>query len=312
MVGVVVLLGIAFIFSNNKKAINPRTIFGALALQMFVPAFVLLTDSGAAVLKSISSAVQAVINSANAGIAFLFGPLTSGKMFEVFGSDGFVFALKVLPVIIFFAALMSVLYHLNIMQFIIKVFGGGLHKLLGTSRTESMSAAANIFVGQTEAPLVVKPYIAKMTNSELFAIMAGGLASVAGAVLVGYASLGISLDYLLAASFMAAPGGLLMAKMLIPETEEVNQSYEINTVDDIEEEAAAVNVLDAAAIGASSGLQLAMNVGAMLLAFIALIALLNMMLGGIGGWFGYPELTMEMILGYLFLSYRLYHWYSLV
>ena len=163
-----------------------------------------------------------------------------------------------------------------------------------------MSAAANIFVGQTEAPLVVKPYIASMTNSELFAIMAGGLASVAGAVLVGYASLGISLDYLLAASFMAAPGGLLMAKMLIPETEEVNQSYEINTVDDIEEEAAAVNVLDAAAIGASSGLQLAMNVGAMLLAFIALIALLNMMLGGIGGWFGYPELTMEMILGYLF------------
>ena len=121
LVGVVVLLGIAFIFSNNKKAINPRTIFGALALQMFVPAFVLLTDSGAAVLKSISSAVQAVINSANAGIAFLFGPLTSGKMFEVFGSDGFVFALKVLPVIIFFAALMSVLYHLNIMQFIIKV-----------------------------------------------------------------------------------------------------------------------------------------------------------------------------------------------
>ena len=300
LVGVVVLLGIAFIFSNNKKAINPRTIFGALALQMFVPAFVLLTDSGAAVLKSISSAVQAVINSANAGIAFLFGPLTSGKMFEVFGSDGFVFALKVLPVIIFFAALMSVLYHLNIMQFIIKVFGGGLHKLLGTSRTESMSAAANIFVGQTEAPLVVKPYIANMTNSELFAIMAGGLASVAGAVLVGYASLGISLDYLLAASFMAAPGGLLMAKMLIPETEEVNQSYEINTVDEIEEEAAAVNVLDAAAIGASSGLQLAMNVGAMLLAFIALIALLNMMLGGIGGWFGYPELTMEMILGYLF------------
>ena len=229
-----------------------------------------MTDSGAAVLKSISSGVQAVINSANAGIGFLFGPLTSGKMFDVFGSDGFVFALKVLPVIIFFAALMSVLYHLNIMQFVIKVFGGGLHKLLGTSRTESMSAAANIFVGQTEAPLVVKPYIAKMTNSELFAIMAGGLASVAGAVLVGYASLGISLDYLLAASFMAAPGGLLMAKILIPETEEINESYEIHTVDEMEEEAAAVNVLDAAAIGASSGLQLAMNVGAMLLAFIAL------------------------------------------
>ena len=300
LVGMLAILAIAVIFSSNRKAIKMRTIVGALLLQMAVPAFVLLTSSGASVLKSISSGVQAVISSANAGISFLFGPIVSDKMFEVFAGNGFVFALKVLPVIIFFAAFMSVLYHLNIMQWIIKIFGGGLHKLLGTSKTESMSAAANIFVGQTEAPLVVKPYIATMTNSELFAVMAGGLASVAGAVLVGYASIGVSLDYLIAASFMAAPGGLLMAKILIPETETINEEYEDNTVDEIEKEAEAVNVLDAAAIGASSGLQLAMNVGAMLLAFIALIALLNMMLGGIGGWFGYPELTMELILGYLF------------
>jgi CNT family concentrative nucleoside transporter len=300
LVGMAVLLSIAVLFSSNRKAINLRTVGGALLLQALVPAFVLLTDSGASVLKSISDGVQAVIDSANAGISFLFGPLVSDKMFELFAGNGFIFALKVLPVIIFFAALMSVLYHLNIMQIVIKVFGGGLQKMLGTSRTESMSAAANIFVGQTEAPLVVKPYIKTMTSSELFAIMAGGLASVAGAVLAGYASMGISLNYLIAASFMAAPGGLLMAKILVPETEKPNEKLEAKIEEEQEEEEAAANVLDAAAIGASSGLQLAMNVGAMLLAFIALIALLNMILGGIGGWFGHGEITMQMILGYLF------------
>jgi CNT family concentrative nucleoside transporter len=295
-----VLLSIAVLFSTNRKAINLRTIGGALLLQSLIPAFVLLTSSGASVLKSISDGVQAVIDSANAGISFLFGPLVSEKMFELFAGNGFIFALKVLPVIIFFAALMSVLYHLNIMQVIIKVFGGGLQKMLGTSRTESMSAAANIFVGQTEAPLVVKPYIETMTKSELFAIMAGGLASVAGAVLAGYASMGISLNYLIAASFMAAPGGLLMAKILVPETEKPNEHLETRIEEEQDKEEEAANVLDAAAIGASSGLQLAMNVGAMLLAFIALIALLNMIIGGIGGLFGHGEITMQMILGYLF------------
>ena len=299
-VGIGILLAIAVLFSSNRRAISLRTVGGALLLQSSVPAFVLLTDSGASVLKSISAGVQTVIDSANAGISFLFGPLVSEKMFEVFGGNGFIFALKVLPVIIFFAALMSVLYHLNIMQWIIKIFGGGLHKMLGTSHTESMSAAANIFVGQTEAPLVVKPYIDSMTHSELFAIMAGGLASVAGAVLVGYASMGIELNYLIAASFMAAPGGLLMAKILIPETEKTDEMLEESIAEEMEDEAGAVNVLDAAAIGASSGLKLAANVGAMLLAFIALIALLNLMLGGIGGWFGHGEITMQMILGYLF------------
>jgi CNT family concentrative nucleoside transporter len=298
IVGMLVLLSIAVLFSSDRKAIKLRTIGGALALQATIPAIVLLTPWGASALKSVSDGVQAVIDSADAGISFLFGPLVSDKMFELFNGNGFIFALKVLPVIIFFAALMSVLYHLNIMQVIIKVFGGGLRKLLGTSRTESMSAAANIFVGQTEAPLVVKPYIETMTKSELFAIMAGGLASVAGAVLAGYASMGISLDYLIAASFMAAPGGLLMAKILVPETEKPNETLEAEIEQEQEEKAA--NVLDAAAIGASSGLSLAMNVGAMLLAFIALIALLNMIIGGVGGWFGHGDITMQMILGYLF------------
>lgn len=300
LVGIVVLLLIAVLFSSNRKAINLRTIGGALLLQALIPAIVLMTSWGASALQGISDGVQAVIDSANVGIGFLFGPLVSDKMFALFEGNGFIFALKVLPVIIFFGALMSVLYHMNIMQWFIKVFGGGLQKLLGTSRTESMSAAANIFVGQTEAPLVVKPYLKTMTSSELFAVMAGGLASVAGAVLAGYASMGIGLNYLIAASFMAAPGGLLMAKILVPETEKPNDKLELKIEEEQDKEEEAANVLDAAAIGASSGLALAMNVGAMLIAFISLIALLNMMLGGIGGWFGHEEITMQLILGYLF------------
>jgi CNT family concentrative nucleoside transporter len=183
------------------------------------------------------------------------------------------------------------------MQLVIRVLGGGLRKLLKTSRTESLSATANIFVGQTEAPLVVRPYIATMTRSELFAVMCGGLASVAGSVLAGYAQMGVPLEYLIAASFMAAPGGLLFAKIIIPETETPQDSPNLETVDDIDRPA---NVLDAAASGAASGMQLALNVGAMLLAFIALIALLNGILSGIGGWFDYPQLSLELILGWVF------------
>jgi CNT family concentrative nucleoside transporter len=221
-------------------------------------------------------------------------------MFEVFGGGGFVFAFKVLPIIIFFASFMAVLYHLGIMQFIIKIFGGALQKALGTSRTESMSAAANVFVGQTEAPLVVKPYIKSMTRSELFAVMCGGLASVAGSVLVGYASLGVSLDYLIAASFMAAPGGLLMAKLMEPETDTPKTELTEADLTDEEKEEKPVNVIDAAASGASSGLKLALNVGAMLIAFIALIALINSILGSAGSFVGIEGLTLEAILGYLF------------
>jgi CNT family concentrative nucleoside transporter len=299
LVGIISLLLIAFIFSNNRKAINLRTVAGAFAIQAMIPAFVIFTPWGASFLQGISGAVQGVIDSANAGVSFLFGGLVSGKMFEVFGGGGFVFAFKVLPIIIFFASFMAVLYYLGIMQFIIKIFGGALQKLLGTSRTESMSAAANVFVGQTEAPLVVKPYIKHMTRSELFAVMCGGLASVAGSVLVGYASLGVSLEYLIAASFMAAPGGLLMAKMLEPETETPKQLSADELAADTDEDKP-VNVIDAAASGASSGLKLALNVGAMLIAFIALIALINTILGSFGSVIGIEALTLEQILGYLF------------
>ncbi|MEF1309683.1 NupC/NupG family nucleoside CNT transporter [Vibrio mytili] len=297
LVGMIVLLAIAFAFSSNRKAINLRTVGGAFAIQFALGAFVLYVPWGRDLLNGFSSGVSNVINYGNDGSSFLFGGLVSDKMFEVFGGGGFIFAFRVLPTLIFFSALISVLYYIGVMQWVIKILGGALQKALGTSRAESMSAAANIFVGQTEAPLVVRPFVPKMTQSELFAVMCGGLASVAGGVLAGYASMGVPLEYLVAASFMAAPGGLLFAKILHPETDQPHESIE-EAMDGGDDKP--VNVIDAAAGGAASGLQLALNVGAMLIAFVGLIALINGMLGGIGGWFGMPELTLELILGYAF------------
>lgn len=287
--GVFVVLGIAFLLSSGKKSIKPRTILGGLAIQITFAFMVLEWDFGRQLLLGLSNLVQNVINYAGEGIAFVFGPAADTQNF------GFVFAFQVLTIIIFFSSLISVLYYLGVMQIIIKLLGGALSKLLGTSKAESISAAANIFVGQTEAPLVVRPFIAGMTKSELFAVMTGGLASVAGSTLAGYALLGVPLEYLLAASFMAAPAGLIMAKMMMPETEEVEEKEFV-----MEKDQTSVNVVDAAARGASDGLQLALNVGAMLLAFIALIALLNGVLGGISGWFGFEGLTIQSILGVIF------------
>ncbi|NVC93813.1 NupC/NupG family nucleoside CNT transporter [Vibrio natriegens] len=297
LVGMFVLLAIALAFSSNRKAINFRTVGGAFAIQFALGAFVLYVPWGRDLLNGFSSGVSNVINYGNDGSSFLFGGLVSNKMFEVFGGGGFIFAFRVLPTLIFFSALISVLYYIGVMQWVIKILGGALQKALGTSRAESMSAAANIFVGQTEAPLVVRPFVPKMTQSELFAVMCGGLASVAGGVLAGYASMGVPLEYLVAASFMAAPGGLLFAKILHPETDQPHESIE-EAMDGGDDKP--VNVIDAAAGGAASGLQLALNVGAMLIAFVGLIALVNGMLGGIGAWFGMPELTLELILGYAF------------
>nr|CDQ33036.1 Nucleoside permease NupX [Virgibacillus halodenitrificans] len=298
LVGVVVVLLIALALSENRRAIRLRTVAGALAIQAGLGLFVLAIPFGQSVLLGLTNAVQSIIDSAQAGMDFVFGGLVSDTMFDVFGDGGFVFALRVLPIIVFFSSLVAVLYYLGIMRWVIKLMGGALQKLLGTSRTESLSAAANIFVGQTEAPMAVRPFLSRMTRSELFAVMVGGLASVAGSVLGGYAAMGISLEYLLAASFMAAPGGLLMAKLIVPETEPPSQQLE--DVIDGEDDEAPANVIEAAANGAASGVQLALNVGGMLLAFIALIALGNQILGGIGGWLGYPDLTLELLLGYLF------------
>ncbi|MCW9697930.1 MULTISPECIES: NupC/NupG family nucleoside CNT transporter [unclassified Avibacterium] len=289
IVGIFVLLGIGLLFSNNRKAINFRTIFGALAIQIGFAALILYVPAGRNALLSTAEGVSKVINYGNEGIAFLFGNLADPS------NIGFIFAFKVLPIIVFFSALISVLYYIGVMQWVIKIIGGGLQKALGTSKAESMSAAANIFVGQTEAPLVVKPFISRMTESELFTVMVGGTASIAGSVLAGYAGMGVPLTYLIAASFMAAPAGLLFAKLMYPQTEKFSDRLEENVKTDKPN-----NIVEALANGAASGVTLAINVGGMLIAFIASIALLNGLIGGIGGWFGYGDLTLQSLLGYLF------------
>ena len=289
IIGILGIVAIAIGLSNNRKAIQWRIIISGLVVQLIFAFIVLKWSFGREKLMQLSEGVQKLVSYANEGIVFVFGGLADAD------NVGFVFAMSVLTIIIFFSSLISVLYYLGIMQFVIKIIGGFLSKVLGTTKAESVNAAANIFVGQTEAPLVIRPFLNKMTKSQMFAVMTGGLASVSGSVLIGYSLLGVPLEYLLAASFMAAPAGLVMAKLMIPETEEVNE-------DDfkLERNSEATNVIDAAAVGASDGLKLAVNVGAMLLSFIALIALLNGILGGITGLFGFDNVTLEGILGYVF------------
>ena len=289
LLGIGILFGLGILLSFGRHQINWRTVGFALLLQFALGGIALYFPLGVAVLEAISNAVSSVLNNAQDGIDFVFGSIGAFEM-------GFIFAFHVLPVIVFFSSLVSVLYHLGIMGWLIRIIGGALQRLLRTSRAESMSATANIFVGQTEAPLIVKPYIADMTRSELFAIMVGGMSTVAGSVLAGYALLGVEIQYLLAASFMAAPGGFLMAKLLLPEAEKIGGEEEEFTL----EFESHVNVIDAAASGASSGMSLALNVGAMVLAFVGLIALVNTLLGSLGAMIGFADLSLQLLLGYAF------------
>lgn len=287
--GVITLFAIAILFSENRREINWRTVGGAFAIQLVFAGFILYVPVGREILNSVSNAVSGIIDYGRIGTEFLFGQLAQFKL-------GFIFAVNVLPTIVFFSALISVLYYLGVMGFIIRSIGGMLQRLLGTTRTESMSATANIFVGSVEAPLVVRPYLAKMSRSELFAVMVGGLASVAGGTLVGYAGLGVDISYLIAASFMSAPAGLMMAKILVPQTEQISEDQGNEDEDDD----APVNIIDAATQGALSGLQIVMAVGASLLAIISLIALINGGLAHVGSWIGIDNFSLEMIFGYLF------------
>lgn len=283
-----VLFATAVLFSAHRSHINWRTVSIAFVLQFLIGALVLYVPAGKAVLTMASNGITVVLDYGKSGVDFLFGNVSNGSI-------GFIFAFNVLPALIFFSSLISVLYYIGVMGFIIRTLGGALQKLLGTSKAESMSATANIFVSQTEAPVVVRPYIPNMTQSELFAVMVGGMATVAGSVLAGYVGMGIELKYLLAASFMAAPGGFLMAKLLLPETATPDQLEQTHV-----KQEPYVNIFDAAAAGAANGMKLAANIGAMLLAFISLIALLNGLLGFVGGWFGVDGLSLQMILGVIF------------
>ncbi|HEX4847554.1 MAG TPA: NupC/NupG family nucleoside CNT transporter [Novosphingobium sp.] len=292
LAGIALILAIAYILSSDRKAIRLRVVGAAFALQAGFAALVLYVPWGNQLLQGIAAGVSALLGYAGKGTEFLFGALASDKL-------GQNFAIQALPVIIFFAALISVLYYLGIMQLVIKWVGGALEKITGISKVESLSAASNIFVGQSESPLVIRPYLAALTPSQLFCLMTVGMAGVAGTILAAYASMGIRIDYLVAAAFMSAPGGILMAKIIMPDPkgETIVEPDEIKIPDEEERPA---NVIMAAAQGAQTGVKLAVMVGAMVLAFVALVALANGILGGIGGLFGQPDLSFQMILGYVF------------
>lgn len=295
VLGIFVLLGIGWLLSMNRSAIRPRIVIAALLTQIAIGAIVLFIPWGRVALQWLADAVNKVLSYGNKGTEFLFGGLVSGKMFEVFGDVGFVFAFRVLPAIIYMTALIAVLYHLGIMRILIGAIGTLFQRIIGVSRVESFSAVTTIFLGQSEMPAVVKPFVMKLSGPELFCIMSSGMASVAGSVLAGYAGLGVKIEYLLAASFMAIPGGLLFAKLICPGTTEPP----IEVKDLSFDEKRAENAIEAAASGATIGLKIAFGVGAMLIAFIGLIALLNGMFAGIGSLFG-VKTSLESALGMLF------------
>ena len=318
LLGLAVILGIALLVSTNRNRLNVRMIASGLGLQLVLAIFILKGEAMGEVFAPlgwpkaffswVSGFFVLVLEFTNAGSEFIFGDLAKGPGVE--GSLGFYFAFQVLPVIIFFASLMGVLYHLGVMQKVVQGMAWLVARFLGTSGAESLSVTANIFVGQTEAPLVIRPYLEKMTRSELMAVMTGGMATIAGSVMASYIQLlgdpyaqavGLPLaegrllfaEQLLGASLMAAPAALVLAKIMIPETQEPETKGSVKA--NIPKTAA--NVIDAAAAGASDGLKLAANVGAMLLAFLALIAMVNFILGSAGGLFGW-ELTLEKLLGW--------------
>lgn len=291
--GMAVILLVAFALSTGRKNIRLRVVGAAFALQAGIALLVLYVPAGKAVIQAMANGVSNLLGYASAGTNFIFGPLANP---EIGGNS---FAIAALPVIIFFSALISILYYLGIMQFIIKWVGGAIQKIIGISKVESLCAAANIFVGQSESPLVIRPYLASLTQSQLFTVMSVGMAGVAGTILAAYAAMGIRVDYLLAAAFMSAPGGILMAKIMMPDNPDDQAPEDLLVHVEYEEEKPA-NIIMAAGMGAQTGVKLAVAVGAMVLAFVALVALANGLLSGLGGWFGYPELSFQQIIGYIF------------
>ena len=301
--GLAVLISIAFILSSNRQAVDYKLVASGIGLQLFFAILVILVPGGREFFEALSRIFVRIISFAMEGSAFIFGSLADPS------NLGFIFAFQVLPTIIFFAALMSVLYHIGLMQKIVQAMAWVMLKVMRISGSESLSVAANVFVGQTEAPLVVRPYIARMTESELFTMMVGGMATIAGGVLAAYITMLGGADeavrifyakHLLSASIMAAPATIVIAKLLKPEVDESLTRGKVS----LHVEKTATNVIEAAANGASDGVRLALNVGGMLLAFIALIAMINYPLGWIGQISGIEaavgsQLSLSMILGYL-------------
>ena len=304
LAGIAVIILIAVAFSSNRRAIRLRVVGAAFALQAAIALFVFKTTIGVATIKGMAFGVANLLGYAGKGTEFLFGPSESNPLANTF-------AIAALPVIIFFASLVAILYYLGIMQRIVRWVGGAIGWVTGISRVESLSAAANIFVGQSESPLVVRPYLAALSPSHLFTVMVVGMAGVAGTILAAYASLlgEQYLPYLLAAAFMSAPGGILMAKLIMPDDIAAPgelplsggaEEDQIDVAETFEEGERPANIIQAASQGALTGVRLAVAVGAMVLAFVALVALANGLLGGVGGWFGQPDLRFQKLIGYLF------------
>ena len=308
LAGIALILAIAVLLSSNRRAIRLRVVAAAFALQAGIAVLVLYTPWGISLIRAMAFGVSNLLGYANAGTEFLFGPSETNPLANTF-------AIAALPVIVFFAALVAILYYLGIMQRVVRWVGGAIAWITGISRVESLASAANIFVGQSESPLVVRPYLAALPPSQLFTIMVVGMAGVAGTILAAYAALlgDAALPYLLAAAFMSAPGGILMAKIIMPDAPVATGSGElplevppaepdekVEAAETFEEGERPANIIMAAAAGAQTGVKLAVAVGAMVLAFVALVALANGLLGGIGGWFGYPELSFQQIVGTIF------------
>jgi CNT family concentrative nucleoside transporter len=293
VLGVLALLAVATFASEARAMINPGLVTRTLALQAAIAFVALTTSVGQGILGVMTAGAQNIIAYTDVGIAFVFGELGDPDAM-------FVFAFRVLPVIVFVSSLVGVLYYLRIMQVIIRAIGYVLRTITGASKLETVSAAANIFIGIVESPMTIKPWLHTLTRSQLFSVMCVSLSSVSGSILVGYSSLGVSLEYLLPAAFMSAPGGLLMAKILIPETASPIEPDARELAQASFGDTRPVNIVEAASDGAAAGLKLAVNVGAMLIAFVALVALINGLLGGIGGLIGYPHITLEFFLGYIF------------
>ena len=296
LVGIVAILAIALLFSSNRRWIRPRVVVPAFLLQAGFALLVLGTPWGRAIIQGMSDGVSNLLGYAKAGTDFIFGPLASAEM------GGNSFAIAALPVIIFFASLISVLYYLGVMQFVIKWVGGGIQKVTGITKVESLGAAANIFVGQSESPLVIRPYLAGLTPPQLFTIMSVGMAGVAGTILGAYAGMigEQLLPYLLAASFMSAPGGILMAKIIMPDDPTAIGIEPVIMPDATHDEEKPANIIMAAAQGAQTGVKLAVAVGAMVLAFVALVALANGLLGGVGNALGQEGWSFQRALGIVF------------
>ena len=310
LLGMAIILGLAVLLSSNRRAIRLRVVGSAFALQAGFAALVLYVPLGKTMLQGAAKGVDGLLGYAHAGVDFLFGPLASPEI------GGHSFAISALPVIIFFAALISILYYIGVMQLVIRWIGGGLEKITGISRIESLCAASNIFVGQSEAPLVIRPYLAALTPSQLFTVMTVGMAGVAGTILAAYASMGVRIDYLVAAAFMSAPGGILMAKLVMPDeppapvgtagdalTNPHVDSFgqaSLHPTAAVEDEERPANLIMAASQGAQTGVRLAVAVGAMVLAFVALVALANGIFGWLGGLVGFHGLSFQQVVGYVF------------